>query len=99
LQRVHFVGRLGRTRGGRQPALLHRGRGQRRESDDIAHRIDVVHRGAEVLVDLDPAAGIGGQAGRRQVERLGHACRPAEYITVSAGIFLPLSNSVIVPRE
>ena len=55
----------------RRTALLHRGRGQRREADDVADGVDVRHRGAVVLVDRDPAAPVGGQARLVQVEFVG----------------------------
>ena len=57
----------------RQPALLHRGRGQAGEADHVAHRVDVRHRGAVVLVHGDAAALVGLEAGRAQVERVGRA--------------------------
>ena len=58
---------------GRQPALVHRGRGQRGEADHVADGVDVVDLGLVVLVDEDPAAVVGLQAGGGQVEVVGLA--------------------------
>lgn len=55
----------------RRPPLLHRGRGQRRETDDVADGVDVRHLGAVVLVDRDPAARVRGQPGPVQVQLVG----------------------------
>ena len=67
-----------RTRGSRQPALLHRGRGERGEADHVAGRVDV---GTAVwkhslTVDLPPV--VGRQPGGRQIEqvRVRLAARP-----------------------
>src|SRR5580704_19573255 len=52
----------------RDPALFGGGGRQGRETDHVADRIDVRHRGPEALVYHDPAAFVGGQVGRVQVE-------------------------------
>jgi len=62
----------------RGPAsLLHRGGGQRREADDLAHRVDVLDLGLEVLVDLDLAPVGGRHARRLHVQLVGDALPPA----------------------
>ncbi len=58
---------------GGQPALVHRRGGQRGEADDVADGVDVVDLGLEVVVDEDPAAVVGLQAGGLEVEVLGLA--------------------------
>ncbi len=58
---------------GGQPALFHRGRGQRGEADDVADGVDVVHLGPEVVVDEDPAPALGLEAGEVQIEVVGLA--------------------------
>ena len=76
LRLVRGVHRLaaGMVRG--QPALLH-GRGsQRREPDHVADGVDVRDLGLEVLIHRDPAALVGTQAGRGQVQRVGLALPP-----------------------
>ena len=65
--------RLAERVAGRHPALIHRRRGQRGEADDVADGVDVVDLGLEVVVDEDPAAVVGLQAGVVQVEVLGLA--------------------------
>src|SRR5580700_8828138 len=57
----------------RQPALFHRGRGECGEPDDVADRVNAGDLGAIVVVDHQPAAAIGGQAGFRQIELAGGA--------------------------
>src|SRR5271157_4966069 len=52
----------------RDPALFGGGGRQGGETDYVADRVDVRHRGPEALVHHDPAALVGGQAGRVQVE-------------------------------
>src|SRR5262249_5451651 len=44
---------------GREPALLHGSRRERREADDVADGVDVRCGRAEVLVDLDAASVVG----------------------------------------
>ena len=83
---------------GGQPSLFHRGRGQCREADDVADGVDVLHLGPELVVDEDPPAALDLDAGFLQVEPVGLPWRPAEYITVSAGICLPLARVVMVPE-
>ena len=70
---------------GGEPALLHRRRGERREADDVADRVDVLDLGAEVVVDLDPAAVVGGQPGVLRLSPSVVPCRPAEYMTGVGG--------------
>src|SRR5262249_26005247 len=60
LELVHAVQLLAAGVVGRDPALLHRRRRERGEADDVAHRVDVRHLGAEEIVDPDPAALVGG---------------------------------------
>jgi hypothetical protein len=52
----------------------------------------VRYPGSEVLVDRDPAPVIRLQTGLLQLQLLGHPCRPAEYMTISAGILYRLQN-------
>ncbi len=49
-------------------ALFHRGAGQRREADDVAHGVNVRHGSLEVLVAVDAAAFVDFQAGPLEVE-------------------------------
>ena len=52
---------------GGDAALLHRGRGEAREADDVAGGIDVRHRGLEGLgIDLEAAAAVGVEAALRR---------------------------------
>ena len=58
----------------------------------------MVHRRAEVVVDEDAAAAVGCQPGvALGQDRSVWPWRPAEYITASAGICLPLASVVTVP--
>ncbi len=54
----------------REPALLHRRRGQSRKADDVACRIDVRNGRLVVLVDRDPPSLVRGQAGGREVQEV-----------------------------
>ena len=54
-------------------ALLHRGAGQRRKADDVAHGVDVRHRGLEILVAPESAAFVGLQPGAVECRALGIA--------------------------
>ena len=84
---------------GGQPALVHRGRGQRREADHVADRVDVRHLGR--VVARRPPAGRAcrrSSPARSRLSRSVLPCRPAEYITTSAAIFLPEASVVMVPR-
>ena len=58
---------------GRDPSLVHRRRRQRGEADDVADGVDVVDLGLERLVDEDPAAAVGFQAGVGKFEGFGLA--------------------------
>src|SRR5689334_9599198 len=57
----------------RVAALLHRGRGQRRKTDDVADGIDVRRLGLVVLVDREPAAFVAGDPAFVEREALGRA--------------------------
>ena len=70
---VQLVRRLAHGVQAGEPALLHARRGQRGEADHVADGVDVLDRGAEVLVDLDPAAVVRVQPGLVQVELVGGA--------------------------
>ena len=50
-------GRLAERVVRREPALLHRRRGERGEADDVADRVDVRHVRPVVRVDADPVRG------------------------------------------
>ena len=70
---------------GRQPALLHRGRGQAGEADHVADRVDVRHaRSGSASLTVQPAAIVDRQAGRRQIERRGRA-GPADAVQRRVG--------------
>ena len=99
LQLLQLAGRLVERVVGGQPALVHARRGERREADHVADREDVRHRGAVLLVDGDPAAVVRATA-RPSPGRSSSVtpCRPAEYMTMSAAIRLPLARLVTVPR-
>src|SRR6202023_1436576 len=62
-----------------EPALLHRGRGECREPDHVADRVNIGQCGSIVLVDGQPPAAVGHEAGFRQVELAGGA-GPADRI-------------------
>jgi hypothetical protein len=68
LQRHEVAGRLAERVVRGQPALIHRGRGQRREPDDVADGEHVRHGGPVLLVDGDPPPFVRLQPGRRQVQ-------------------------------
>ncbi len=53
--------------------LLHGGGGQRREADDVAHRVDVGDGRPLVVVDGDAAAAVGGQTGPLEGQAVGGA--------------------------
>ena len=97
LQLGHPVHRLAECVVGGQPTLFHRRRGERGKADDVADGVDVVDLGLEPFVDEDPAAVVGLQARVARSRWSVWPCRPAEYITVSAGICLPLASLVMVP--
>ena len=63
--------RLAERVAGRHPALVHRGRRQRGEADDVADGVDVVDLGLECLVDEDPPSVVGFQARVTQLEVFG----------------------------
>ena len=71
LQFGHALARLAERVVRGQPALIHRRGGQRREADHIADGVDVIDLGLELVVDEDPAAVVGFEAGVGQVEVLG----------------------------
>ena len=54
-----------------QSALLHRGGGERREPDHIADGVNIGDSSAIVLVDLQPAAAVGREAGFRKLQLAG----------------------------
>ena len=82
-----------------QPALVHRGRRQRREADHVADGVDVRHLGGVAAVDLQPPArGRRVTPARSRFSRSVLPWRPAEYMTISAATFLPEASVVIVPR-
>ena len=54
----------------RQAPLLHRRRGERREADHVAGRVDVRDGRLEELVDRDPAPVVGRETRGRQVEQV-----------------------------
>src|ERR1700730_3206863 len=56
-----------------EPALLHRGRGECREPDHVADAVNIGQCGSIVLVDGQPPAAIGHEAGFRQIELAGGA--------------------------
>jgi hypothetical protein len=58
---------------GRQPPLVHRGRRERGETDDVADGVDVLDRCPVVLVHGEPAAPVRLEPDGGQVELLGHA--------------------------
>ena len=60
---------------GREPALLHRGRGQGGEADHVADGVDVRYLGLERRPHPDPAAVVRGQP--RLVQGRGRRWRPA----------------------
>ena len=61
---------------GGDAALLHRGRGEAREADDVAGGVDVRHGGLEGRrVDLEPAAVVGLEAAGVEVRAVGRADR------------------------
>jgi hypothetical protein len=62
-----------------EAALIHRGRGERREADDVAGGVDVRHGGAEVRVDRDPAALVGREADRFEAQAVGVGLPPDRY--------------------
>ena len=66
LQLRHGVHRLPAGVVRRLTALFRGGGGQGGEADDVAHRVDVRHRGAEELIDHDPAALVRGEATPRR---------------------------------
>jgi hypothetical protein len=77
-QRRHAVGGDAEAVADRQPPLLHRGRGERREPDHVADRVDALHLGAVVLVDLEAAAVVAAQPAlveRQPARRTGAADR------------------------
>ena len=81
-----------RVAGGEAPLLARRG-GEARVADHVAGGEDVRHRGAELRVHREPAALVGREPGRREVERLGaRRSRPAENSTRSETIRLPDSR-------
>ena len=58
---------------GRQPALLHRGRREAREADDIADSVDMRLIGLEMLVDLETPSIVRVYAGGLELEIGGRA--------------------------
>ena len=58
---------------GGQPALFHRGGGQRGEADHIAYGVDVIDLRLKFVVDEDPAAVVDLEAGVLDVEVFGLA--------------------------
>jgi len=81
----------------RHAALLHRCRGECREADDIADGVDVRHGGAEDIVDGDPAPLVGPSPAAASPRSSVFPRRPAEYMTVSAGIRFPLASDATAP--
>ena len=95
---VEVVGRLVERVGRGQATLVHRGRRQRREADDVTDGVDVRHRGLVLLVDDQPAPLVGLEPGpARGRARPVLPCRPAECMTTSAAIRLPEARVVMVP--
>ncbi len=72
-ERRHRRARQAEGARGGHPPLLHGHRGEVREAHHVARRVDVRHRGAEAAIDRQPAARVGPQPGRLQVEALGVA--------------------------
>ena len=74
----------------RQPALLHRGRGQAREPDHVADGVDVLHGGA--VVGRRPRSARGRPRRARRSSRSSESVapwRPAEYMHRVGGNQLP----------
>ena len=72
--------------------LLHRHAGQRRESDDVSHAVDVGNPGLMVFVAPEPAAFVRLEPGGLQVEVGVSPTRPTVNRTVSPTSRLPLSS-------
>src|SRR6266511_3764197 len=77
---------------------FHRRGRQGRKPDDVADRIYVLDAGAEVLVDGDPAAGVGNEACAVQPELLGGTLPAGRVHHGVGGDALPLSSTATALR-
>jgi len=84
---MHFP-RLSKHMATREPALLHRCTGKRRETNDVSGRINVVHAGLKVLIDHQFAAAI-------RVESCGSEIQQIAIGLATDGVKKPLSVNVL----